>query len=502
MADKVATIQEPARDIPVYDSCEVLVVGSGAAGHSAAIAAARAGCKDIVLMERYGYSGGDVTGGYVIMVPNLSWYGKQFVRGLQEEWFTRLARVPGAVRGPRGDQIGSKDPLLLDAWKSIHDCVSRGGFEGAKESQLVRAVYYEPNQLKITMDEMLDEERDSIRVLYHSLGARPLMEGNQVRGVVFESKEGRKAILAKTVIDATGDGDIYSQTGAPFESLSDAETRSATTALVWRVGGINWDLYAQWKELHPELAAKVRDCCTEIAGFRCTPLPTNDNTQCWINNWHAGMDATRVADLTKTEMDTRRTMRQVLDYLREAIPVAFRDAYLYDIAPQTGIRCTRRLTGEYVMSADDFAFAHKFDDVIAWHSTICQINDCGPVEIPYRSLLPRGVENLLAPGRHFSADNVAIDWLNLIPQCVGTGQAAGVAAAVAAKHGTSVRDVDIREVQDTLVDQDVPLPRNEKFAAIDPTYQELVEEKHYGLYTKLAQQARTEKEEVDKFRQW
>lgn len=495
------TYIESQNTLEVYDSCDVLVVGSGAAGHSAAVAAARAGCKDIILMDRYGYSGGDVTGGYVIMVPNLSWYDKQFVRGLQEEWFTRLARIPGAVRGPGEKQIGSKDPLLLDSWKAIHDCVSRGGFEGAKEPQLVRAVYYEPNQLKITMDEMI-EEQPAIRMLYHTLGAKPIMEGSEVKGVIIESKEGRKAIYAKVVIDATGDGDIFSQTDAPYSSLADGECRSATTALVWRIGGINWDLYQQWKDAHPELAVKVRDCCSKIAGFRCVPLPTNQNDMCWINNWHPNMDPTKIADLTKTEMDTRRTMRAVLEYLREAIPVAFRDAYLYDIAPQTGIRCSRRLTGEYVMTADDFAFAKRHDDVIAWHSTICQLNDCGPVEIPYRAILPQKVENLLAPGRHMSADNVAIDWLNLIPQCVGTGQAAGVAAAVAVRNGTSVRNVDIREVQDILVDQDVPLPRNEKFRAKDPSYETLAEEKQCGTYTGMAKKAREAAGNLDAFRQW
>lgn len=99
---------------------------------------------------------------------------------------------------------------------SIHDCVSRGGFEGAKPSCLVRAVYYEPNQLKIEMDKMLLEHQDAIRVMYHSWGARPIMKENTIQGVAFESKEGRKAVLAKVVIDATGDGDIFRQTGAPI----------------------------------------------------------------------------------------------------------------------------------------------------------------------------------------------------------------------------------------------------------------------------------------------
>ena len=151
------------------------------------------------------------------------------------------------------------------------------------------------------------------------------------------------------------------------------------------------------------------------------------------------------------------------------------------------------------MTANDFAFAPKFDDVIAWHSTICRINDCGPVEIPYRAILPRGVDNMLCPGRHISAADVAIDWLTLIPQCVGTGQAAGVAAAVAVRDGTMVRDVDIKKVQDILVEQDVPLPRNPK---TDPSYIECCQAHEYGLYTELAQKAKAEVDGLKSYRQW
>lgn len=484
--------REPAQDIPVFDECDILVVGGGAAGHSAAIAAARAGAKDIILMERYGYMGGDATGGYVIMVPDLSWYNMSFVRGLQEEWFTRLSKIPGAVRGPGLDKIGSEDPVLLDAWKALHDCVSRNA-----PHRLVHSVYFEPNQLKIEMDKMLLEHRDAIKVLCHSWGTKPIMEGNEVKGVIFESKEGRKAIYAKVVIDATGDGDLFSQTGTPYSSLADANTRSSTTALVWRIGGVNWDLFEEWKRTRPQAAAELRNQLTNLAGFRCMPLPSNQNDVCWVNNWHPNRDCTSIKDLTETEMNTRDTLRDVLDYLRESVPMAFREAFLFDIAPQLGARCSRRLKGEYIMTANDWAFASHFDDVIAWHSTICQINDCGPVEIPYRAILPQKVENLLCPGRHLSADDVAIDWLNLIPQCVGTGQAAGVAAAVAVGDGTKVRDVDINKVQNILIDQDVPLPRNER---VDPAYMQCVEEHEYGLYTELAKKARAES--LKDYRQW
>jgi len=445
-------------------------------------------------MERYGYMGGDVTGGYVIMVPKLSWYDKSFVRGLQEEWFTRLQSIPDAVLGPSLSKIGNTDPALVNAWKAIHGCVSE-----SEPQRLVRAVYFEPNQLKIEMDKMLLEEKDKIRVLYHSWGTKPIMEGSEVKGVFFESKEGRQAIYAKTVIDATGDGDIFRQTGTPFRALADSDTRSSTTALVWRIGGMNWDVFTEWRNSHPKVAAELARNLSKIAGFRCSPIASSRNDICWVNNWHANKDCSNIRDITQTEIETRDTMRDVLEYLREACPVAFRNAYLYDIAPQLGSRCSFRLQGEYIMTANDFAFAPEFDDVIAWHSTICMINDCGPVEIPYRAILPRNVENLLCPGRHISADDVAIDWLTLIPQCIGTGQAAGVAAAVSVMDGTSVRNADIRKVQDILVEQDVPLPRNPK---TDPSYTECCKEHEYGLYTELAKKAKAEADGLKNYRQW
>ena len=497
------TYLEPQTTVPVYDECDILVVGGGAAGHSAAVAAARAGCKNVILMERYGYFGGDATGGYVIMMPNLSWYGKSFVRGLQEEWFTRLAKYPGTVCGPSLKEIGSTDPVLVHSFGALHDAVSRATFEGCKPKQLVRSVYFEPNYLKIEMDKMLLEHSDSIRVLCHSWGTKPIMEGGKCKGVIFESKEGRKAVLAKIVIDATGDGDLFSQSGAPYQTLADGETRSSNTALVWRVAGIDWDAYYEWTLRYPELYQAFRAGLQQTVGFRIVPIPTVSNDMCWMNNWHAGRDCSKIEDQTYTELHTRDTIHDAIAYMRASVP-AFREAHLYDIAPQLGTRCSKRLTGEYVMTANDFAFATKHEDTIAWHSTICQINDCGPVEIPYRAILPQKVDGLLAPGRHLSADNVAIDWVNLIPQCTGTGQAAGVAAAVAVASGTGTHDVDVKRVQDILVEQDVPLPRNELFRAKDPSYDEFVEEKQYGLYTLMAKKAREEADRasLNKFRQW
>ena len=492
---------EAAADIPVYAQCDILVVGGGAAGHAAALAAARAGAKNIILMERYGYMGGDATGGYVIMVPNLSWYDKPFVRGIQEEWFTRLEGFPGAVTGPSLKEIGDKDPAKLRAWSGFLDCTSRSDYVGAKEKCLVRAVHYEPNELKIVMDQMLYEERDRIQICLHSWVTKPIVEKDVVKGVIFESKEGRQAILAKVVIDATGDGDIYSKSGAPFASLADGTCRSSTTALVYRIGGIDWNVYEEWKQAHPLEAGAFATGLSKVAGFRVVPFQSSRDGVCWIDNWHTNMDCTRIKDQTATELNTRRTIHDLINYMRECVPVAFKNAYLYDIAPQLGCRCSHRLKGEYIMTANDFAFAKQHEDVIAWHSTICQINDCGPVEIPYRAILPQKVENLLAPGRHLSTDDVAIDWLNLIPQCVGTGQSAGVAAAVAVLDSTTTHGVDVGKVQDILVEQNVPLPRNKKFEEKDPSYRELIEDKQCGLYTNAAKAAAEQCLDAKSFRQ-
>lgn len=488
---------EEARDIEIFDECDILVCGGGSAGHSAAIAAARAGAKNVILLERYGYMGGDVTGGYVIMVPHLSYKNLQYVRGIQEEWFTRLSKVKGAVVGPEGSEIGSteKDDIYkwLPFWDATSNCPD-------SPKRVVRSVYFEPNQLKIEMDKMLLEEGDRIRVYCHCWACRPIMEKNQVKGVIFESKEGRKAILAKTVIDATGDGDIFCQTGAPYNDDKESDVaRNVSTALVFRLGGIDFDKFFRYNMQHPEAFGKIAGGLQQfVKGNRIMPIPSERNDVCWMNNWIQPMDCTGIKDLTATEMMVRNNIREMIAFLQENAE-GFKDAFLYDIAPQLGARCSRRLEGEYVLTPRDFVNHREFDDVIAWHSTICRLNDSAPIEIPYRVILPKKVDNLLCPGRHASADPIAFDWVGLIPQCIGTGQAAGIAAAVAADQGTNVRKVDIKRVQDILVEQDVPLPRRKD---VDSKYTDLLEENEYGLYTKLAKQAKDDPEAIMKFRQF
>ncbi len=487
------TYIEPSTAIPVYDECDILVVGGGSAGHTAAIAAARAGNKNVILMERYGYCGGDVTGGYVLLIPSLSFHKKTYVRGIQEEWLTRLRKYPGAVLGPDDSITGSTDPEDLKKW-AVSGSVTRSEPRRIEHSFMV-----EPNQLKIELDKMLDEESNSIRVMYHSWGTKPIMENGVCKGVIFESKEGRKAILAKVVIDASGDADIVRQSGAPTSSAIDDDCRCSSTALVYRIGGYSQKEFSAWRAQNPEKAKELMDGIAKIHGFRAGMIagPTDDIG--WMNNWQPKSDCSKIVDLTKTEMRTRLKIREVIDYMRTVCPV-MEDAYLYDIAPQLGTRGSHRIVGEHIIGQNDWAFPKEYEDTIAWHCTCDTLNDNAPIEIPYRAILPQKVENILAPGRHISADSIAIDNVNLIPQCVGTGQAAGVAAAVMVADGTTSHTVDVRKIQDILAgEMDVPLPRNPH---TDPSYMENLVEHEYGLYTEAAKRARELNDATKAYRHW
>lgn len=478
------TYLEPANTLPIYDECDVLVVGGGCAGHSAALAAARAGCEKVIIMERYGYFGGDVTGGYVIMVPALSWRNFSMVRGIQEEWFTRLDKsVPGSYISPSLEEIGETSAIKVDRWSMVHGCVT----PGKEDRYLVRAPYYEPNQLKIEMDLMIQED-PRIKIMFHCWGTKPIVENNTLKGVIYESKEGRKAVLAKIVIDATGDGDIYSQAGAPCWMGSYSEGRGSKTALVWRMGGIDFEAYARWAKDHPAEASSFNKELMKIAGYPTMFFPTERNDVVWFNNWLPNLNCSNIENIKYSELLVRNSIRKIIKFCRENMPGTLRNASLFDIAPQLGSRCSRRLDGEYVMTDLDLATNKKFDDVIAWHSIVGMINDGSPIELPYSCILPKKIENLLCPGRHLSADEATISGITLIPQCIGTGQAAGVAAAVCVKEGTTTHNVNIARVQKILcTEQDVPLPRQEN---TDPELVRQLEENKYGVMTPAAKKIR------------
>jgi hypothetical protein len=456
---KKKTILEPARKTKIFREAEVLVVGGGPAGVTAAVAAARNGV-DTVLVERYGHLGGMATGGLVILIPHLSDGSDRLViAGQQKEWLDRLEPLGGVLQPPH-DAIGSANPGLIGKWGEYRFFVV--------EDRIRLSAYVDPELLKCVLNDMVTEA--GVTLYLHSWGCRAVMEGTRIHGVVFESKEGRQAILGKVVIDATGDGDIFASAGADFDVTLDPKLRSSKLALVFRVGNIDYKKFRAFKGKETQTTsiydtgsiessyAKLMGQLNRIGGFTVT-MPTPRDDVVWFNNWVPDLSCLKVEDLTRMEVDTRKKMLLTHEFFKKHVP-GFEDSYILDTASQLGTRGSRRLVGRHILTEEEMHKGVIYEDTIALfpplttNATPEKPNRC----IPYRSLLPRNVDGLLVAGRCFSSDLVANDIMNLIPPCVAMGEAAGTAAALCVKHGVAPKDVNYPELRSLLIRHGVPLP--------------------------------------------
>jgi hypothetical protein len=453
------TVIEPSKTLRVYRKAEVLVVGGGPAGVSAAVAAARQGA-DTILVERYGCLGGMATGGLVILIPHLSdGTDRLVIAGQQKEWLDRLERLGGVLRPP-SDAIGSSDPRLINKWGSYRFFVVEG--------RIRLSAYVDPELLKCVLNDMVTEA--GVDLCLHSWGCRALMDGKTVKGIVFESKEGRQAILGNIVIDATGDGDIFASAGAEFDGTLDPNLRSSKLALVFRVGNIDYEKFRSFKGKEAQTTsiyetgseessyAKLMGELNNLGGFTVT-MPTPRDDVVWFNNWAPDLSCLRVEDLTRMELESRKKMLLTHRFFRENVP-GFEDSFIVDTAAQVGTRGSRRLLGEHVVTEEEMRRGIVYDDTIALFPPLTsnassdRPNRC----IPYGSLLPRNVENLLVAGRCFSSDLVANDIMNLIPPCVAMGEAAGTAAALSVREGVPPKNISYPNLRRLLIDEGVPLP--------------------------------------------
>ncbi len=440
------TILEPAREIKVFAEAEVVVVGGGPGGHSAAIAAARNGARTI-LVERYGHLGGMATGGIVIQIPHMSdGTTEQQIAGLCQEWIDRLDLI-GGVLVPRREEIGSSDEKLVSRWRRFMGNVNQGRIE--------YTAWVDPELLKCVLNDMVEEA--GVKLLLHSWGTRAIVEDNTVKGIVFESKSGRQAILGKVIIDGTGDGDLLPSAGAEFDAKFDPKLRSSMLALVFRIGNCDYQKLCDFREAEPKKFEELMKELARIAGTRLVPLPSPRNDVVWVNNWIPNLNCLNVEDLTKLEVEMRKIMRRGHDFMKKNIP-SFENSFIMDTASQTGTRGSRRLIGEYMVTMDDLNSGKKYDDTIAVIPRMGPPGRSPHVYIPYRCLVPIRVDGLLVAGRSFSSDAAANDMVNLIPHCIAMGQAAGTAAALAVKNNIEPRKVDYRALQERLIDQGVPLP--------------------------------------------
>lgn len=442
-------IHEQAKEIEVFDRCDVLVVGAGPAGTAAAVSAARNGAGKVVLLERYGHLGGMATGGQVLFIPHLSEGKQQMIAGIQQEWLDRLEKMPNGLIGPDRKDIGSTDPALIDKWRKYYGFVCDGW--------IWYGAYVDPEMLKIAMVNMVEDA--GVTVYCHAWGSEALMEGNRVIGVTFQSKEGRKAILAGKVIDCTGDGDIFASAGCAYEKEYSGDDRSYNVSVVFRLGNVDSEEFRNWKY---DPNSHYRDKLAEykkLFGYRISPFVTPMKDIMWVNNFVEGKDCCNVQDLTDTEMLIRRSLNEGIEWIRENVP-GFKNAFLHDTAPQLGTRGSRRLNGTYRLTMDDIAQTIEHEDTIAIIPAHRRMKYKSPIELPYGVMLPADdVENLLTAGRCFSSAHDANDHANLIPHCVALGEAAGAAAAVALQSNTTFRNVDVKKVQQTLKKQGVYLPR-------------------------------------------
>lgn len=389
-------VLQPARELPVLHSTDVLVVGGGSAGICAAIAARRAGA-DVTLVERYGHFGGLWSGGLVlIIIGHIVTGGRQVCQGIGEEMMRRLDKLDGAIINRRPGV-----PPTVDA-----------------------------EAVKYLMVEMVEEA--GVKVFLHCWGVDAIVNGDQVRGAVFESKSGRQAILAKTVIDATGDGDLFAAAGAAYER------RAHNVGLVSRIGNLD-----RVDRARAAAAQAPRNLGSE------TPVPGVN----WVNMHGPEVDGLDVEVLTRLEMNHRKHIWNNTQKIRHT--PGYEQVYLVETAPQLGVRITRVLRGLHTVTVDDIKSATQYPDVIGVGGA--SSGEHGPWQIPYGALVPEKIDNVLAAGRCISAEMRMADLVRLIPNCFVTGHAAGVAAAVAVQDGCTPRQVEVAKVQKILRDQEAYL---------------------------------------------
>lgn len=422
-------ISVPATNIPVTKDVDVVVLGAGPAGCAAAIMAARTGAK-------------------TLLIDALNMPGGMSTTGMMSHY------------------TGTVDSKLYE--EVLHKNALKNRFHKGE-----RAVQIDPSQHILTWIELL--EQAGAEMLMYTFASEPIMDGDTIKGVIVQNKSGRSAIMAKVVIDSTGDGDIAALAGAEFYMGRESDASMQPATLMFKVAGVDMEravfpgsfettVDTPKGELQ-QLASKLLPHPAGHVLLYKSPIPgvVTVNMTNVID-----IDGTKAEDLTRAEIVCRKQMPSIVDFLREYVP-GYENCHVIASASLMGVRETRHFKGLYTLTKEDILERRVFEDWIVRgaefnfdvHNMTGGSLDATGVQkyfpkntkytIPYRCLVPEKVRGLLLAGRNISGTHMAHSNYRVMPMCIAMGEGAGIAAALAVKHGIDVRDVSAAEVQEYLM---------------------------------------------------
>lgn len=415
-------------EIPIYAQTDVLVAGGGLSGVAAAVSAARAGAKTMIV-EKSGMFGGMASLGLVnpFMVSKNG--GQYLVQGFFQELIELLKEKNACVEG----ELFGRPHIAFDA-----------------------------EILKALLPDILQEEK--VDILLHAYAAGAICRENEAKGIIIEGKSGQKRLLAKVIIDATGDADIAYYCGAQVEKGRSKDGLMQPATLCFKVGGVSIEnmpprekineIFNREKSTFP--VKILRDRFLFFTAVRAGEIHVNTTRMLKV-------DGTEIEDQTKAEIEGRKQMMVLVDFLRRHIS-GCENAFIDVSAPQAGFRETRRVIGEYLLTKQDILECKKFDDAIAasnypldMHAPsgegvdFLELKPNTFYEMPLRCLIPKKIENLLVVGRPISVSHEAYSSTRVMPTCVATGQAGGALAAISIKNKINLRKIDSAKVQQALI---------------------------------------------------
>ncbi len=445
------TVSEPARELAVRKETDVLVIGGGPSGIMAALAAAEDGLN-VILVESRSFVGGNMTIGLPIL-GFLGQKGNQIIKGLPQQLIDRLKAVQAS---------SEHRPCPLHMSLTL----------------------VEQEAVKTVALQMLVER--NVDVLFYTFCAGVVMEGDELKGVIIESKAGREAILAKIVIDCSGDADVAYRAGVPCE-YGNEEGGVQPPTLMFCLGGVDTEKLRTSVAEEPRtyltdfipaeyfgqnnqfvlvgmrnLVKKAQDAGLTLTTERTILITGLRKGEVWVNMTRVnGVNGTDPGSLTFGEIEGRKQIHDIQKYLIDYVP-GFENAYFLKTAPFLGIRETRRIKGLYTMTREDIMACRHFDDAVAVASYPldihhpkgggCTLEWCGDCyDIPYRSLVPTNVKNLLVAGRCISATHEAMSAIRVMAPCMAMGEAAGRAAKLAVRQGLQPTTIDVKQLQQELL---------------------------------------------------